>query len=70
MAMKFTFIFLNLGKIRIFMSKSIEGGRGGPLVKELFLKNRFFSASLRIYPPIPPNGRQDLFVHYDCFPLN
>ena len=47
MAMKFTFIFLNLGKIRIFMSKSIEGGRGGPLVKELFLKNSFFSASLK-----------------------
>ena len=42
MAMKFTFIFLNLGKIRIFMSKSIEGRRGGLLVKELFLKNRFF----------------------------
>ena len=47
LAIKFTFLFLNLGKIQIFIPKSTEGGWGLP-VKELFLKkNSFFSPSLR-----------------------
>ena len=29
MAMKLTFLFLNLGKIQIFIPKSTEGGEGG-----------------------------------------
>ena len=46
MAMKFTFLFLNLAKIHINIPKSGYGG--GPLVKKIFLKkNNFSSASLR-----------------------
>ena len=32
LAMKFTFLFLNLAKIHIFIPKSAYGGRGGPTV--------------------------------------
>ena len=44
LAMKFTFLLLNLAEINIFILKSAYGG--DPPVLELFLKNSFFSASL------------------------
>ena len=43
MAMKFTFLFLDLAKIHIFSPKGTEGG--GPPVKEIFLKKKIFTSS-------------------------
>ena len=45
LAIKFTFLFLNLAKIQIFIPKNAFGGVG-LTVQELLLKNSFFSASL------------------------
>ena len=39
LAMTFTFLFLNLGKVQIFIPKSTKG-EGGPPVKELFLTKK------------------------------
>ena len=48
--MKFTFLFQNLAKIHIlFLNAPRKGGRGGPPVKEIFLKDIFFTASLVHY---------------------
>ena len=44
LAMKFTFLFLNLGKIQIFIPKSTEGG-GGPAGSGIIPKKELFSLS-------------------------
>ena len=47
MAMKFTFLFLNLGKIQILYLKVPEGGGGlGSAGLGIIPKKQFFSASL------------------------
>ena len=45
-AMKFTFIFLNLAKIQIFIPKSAYGGGGGEVLG-IIPKKSFFTASHR-----------------------
>ena len=59
LAMKFTFLFLNLGKIKIYIPTSTEGVGGLP-VEELFLKKTalFFSASLIRHHQSKHNQRQ------------
>ena len=47
--MNFTFLFLNLANIHIFIPKCTKGGGWGPPVQEIFLKNDFFSASLSLF---------------------
>ena len=50
MALKFTFLFLNLAIFKFLFLKVPMGGRGGTPVQELFLKKQFiFTASLSLY---------------------
>ena len=46
LALKFTFLFLNLAKIQIFIPKSAYGGRGSAGSGIIPKKNSFFTASL------------------------
>ena len=50
LALKFTFLFLNLAIFKFLFLKVPMGGRGGTPVQELFLKKQFiFTASLSLY---------------------
>ena len=61
MAMKFTFLFLNLGKIQIFVPKSAEGGGSAGL--GIIPKKQFFLVlplSRKSFCQITPSGNAGL----------